>query len=362
VNDAAVDHAIAVLERHRATGRPLGSPLLGTGVVDELEHALRQRLRVPHVVAVSSGTAAMEAALWALGIGPGDEVIQAAYDWPATAETVRRLGADPVLVDVGISGHIDVDAVAAAIGTRTAAVVATHLDGLPANVPALRSLCDRAGVALVEDAAQALGATVDGRPVGSWGDVAVLSFSPGKPVDAGGGGAVATSRRDLFDGVLVAGQHPARLLREGLVGARCPGSNHRIDAVTALLALDGLSRLDQWLAAQEVAAANLAASVASLSPEGQAPRLGAGVTAAWYRWRLVLPTDPATALALVQRLALGGIEARPPDPSFHLVPDDARWPGAGRVGSCSVLLRQVQPGAPAAQLERAPMAPISAVH
>ena len=145
-------------------------------------------------VAVSNGTTALELALWALGVGPGDEVITTAWTFWATAEAVLRLGATPVFVDVRDDDWtIDPKRVAAAITPRTKAILPVHIFGHPADIPALLD-----GVPVIEDAAQAHGGSYHGRPVGSDAAAATFSFYPGKNLGAyGDAGAVITNEREL---------------------------------------------------------------------------------------------------------------------------------------------------------------------
>lgn len=145
-------------------------------------------------MAVANGTDAIELALRAHDIGPGDEVITVSHTAVATVAAIEAAGAKPVLVDVDASTYcIDPAAVAAAIGPRTAAILPVHLYGHPAPMPALRALAERHHLLLVEDAAQALGARLDGVPAGALADAAAISFYPTKTLGAfGDAGAVIT--------------------------------------------------------------------------------------------------------------------------------------------------------------------------
>ncbi len=162
-----------------------------------LSHRLIELHGLRHVHLCGSGTAAVELALRGLKIGPGDEVLLAAYDFKANFVNVLSVGATPVLVDVGIDWQLDVPQVAAGLSPRTRAVIATHLHGEQVDMPPLRQLADQHGFAIVEDACQAHGAHVAGKPSGAWGDVGVTSFGGSKLVTAGRGGAVLTDRDDV---------------------------------------------------------------------------------------------------------------------------------------------------------------------
>ena len=157
----------------------------------------------PHCIGVASGTSALHLALAAAGVGPGDEVVVPAHTFVATALGVLHAGATPVLCDVEErTGLIDPTAAAAAIGPRTAAIVGVHLYGQPCAMIELRALADRHGLFLLEDAAQAHGATLRGRRAGGLGDAAAFSFYPSKNLGAlGDGGAVTTADAALAERV-----------------------------------------------------------------------------------------------------------------------------------------------------------------
>jgi dTDP-4-amino-4,6-dideoxygalactose transaminase len=147
---------------------------------------------------------AVELALRGLKVAAGDEVILAAYDFPGNFRAIEAIGARPVLVDLAPGGwSIDVEQVAPAISGRTKAVIASHLHGSLADMPRLVEIATAKGVGLVEDACQAPGAVVAGRPAGSWGDCGVFSFGGSKLLTAGRGGAVVTNRAEVLQRVKV---------------------------------------------------------------------------------------------------------------------------------------------------------------
>lgn len=161
---------------------------------DRLEKLLAERHNVEHVRLTASGTAAVEYALRGVGVGPGDEVVLAAWDFKANFVDVVALGAKPVLVDIrDDDAQMDVAQVEAAITNQTRAVLASHLHGCAVDMIALRGVCDEHGIALVEDVCQMPLAEVDGRVAGTWGDAGVLSFGGSKTLSAGRGGAVVTN-------------------------------------------------------------------------------------------------------------------------------------------------------------------------
>ncbi|MBW7996908.1 MAG: DegT/DnrJ/EryC1/StrS family aminotransferase [Candidatus Glassbacteria bacterium] len=179
--------------------RTLGGLFLTTGKEVELfENELAGFLALPHAVGVTSCTAAIQLALTGLGVGPGDEVITTPLSFAATALAVIQAGATPVFADVEAgSGNLDPGQAELAITGRTRAILPVHLGGLLCDMKTLRSLADKHGLALVEDAAHALEAERDGVRVGELGDAACFSFYPTKSITSGEGGAVATRHPEL---------------------------------------------------------------------------------------------------------------------------------------------------------------------
>lgn len=154
-----------------------------------LEEALKQHLQQPHVFTVSSGTMATEIGLKALGVSTGDEVIMGSYDYEPTFLTVLAIGAKPVLIDASPdSPTVSIPAVANAISPRTKAIIASHLHGGMVDIASLKQVAGN--VPILEDSAQATGGIVTGKPAGSFGDAAIVSFGGSKLLSAGRGGAV----------------------------------------------------------------------------------------------------------------------------------------------------------------------------
>lgn len=231
---------LAAFERVLDSGRFLSGP-----EVAAFEALLGDYVGTEHAIAVGSGTAALTLALLAAGIGAGDEVILPANTFFATAEAIVSTGATPVLADVDpVSASIDSGSVAAAISVRTAAVIAVHLYGHPVDTDHLRSVTAANDLFLLEDAAQAMGASSGGRRAGSLGDAAAFSFFPTKLLGAlGEGGAVTTDDGQVADRV--------RLLRSHGEGPKhvhqVMGFNERMDEVQAALLTVKLTHLDEDL-------------------------------------------------------------------------------------------------------------------
>ncbi len=221
----------------------------------EFESALAQHVGTPHAIAVSSGSAALHLACLAAGIGPGDEVIVPAFTFVASATAARYVGATPVLCDIGgpHDFNLDLDDVRRRITPRTRAIVAVHFCGYPADVLALRELCDERGLVLIEDCAQAICARVDdeGRQVGTVGDLAAFSFFSKKQLCVGEGGMVTTADEGLAERVrllrshaMTSGTWDRHSGRTDTYDVLELGFNYRLDEPRAALGLSRLARLD----------------------------------------------------------------------------------------------------------------------
>jgi len=164
------------------------------GLVTKLEAELAAYHDVPHVITTASGTIAVELALRAAGVGPGDEVIEAAYDYSGNFLTIHALSALPVLVDIDPkTGNMDPGRLAQAVSPATKAILVSHLHGGLVPMRQVMELARARGIAVIEDAAQCPGAMVEGRRAGTWGDAGVLSFGGSKLLTAGRGGAILTA-------------------------------------------------------------------------------------------------------------------------------------------------------------------------
>jgi dTDP-4-amino-4,6-dideoxygalactose transaminase len=230
-------------ERQRVLEVLASGILVADRMVREFEEAFAAYIGVPHAVATSSGTTALQVALEALGIGAGDRVITTPFTFAATSHAILHAGARPVFADVDPqSGNLDAAAVDEAVRREGAkAVLAVHLYGLPADLDALGEVVARHGLLLIEDCAQAHGATYRGRKVGSFGDAAVFSFYPTKNMTTGEGGMVLTRDAEVA--------RRARLLvdprAEDEYVYSVIGYNFRLTDVAAAMGLPQLRRLDR---------------------------------------------------------------------------------------------------------------------
>jgi hypothetical protein len=219
--------------------RPTSS-VFGSGAIAAAEAAFSEPYRERPALLLPSATYALRIGLQALGVRPGDEVLCGAVDWPAGLAAAVSLGARPVGVAMDPQ-TLTLDPVAAAKArtSRTRAVIACHLHGICADIPALRTLLP--GVAIVEDAAQAFGCTLDGYPAGSLGDVAVLSLGPGKQIDAGEGGVLICGDTATHEAAVGLACHPLRHLMTGIPGTDPTSLSLRPHPMTAVLALHALA-------------------------------------------------------------------------------------------------------------------------
>lgn len=161
--------------------------------ISAFEQEFADYCQVPWAVGLASGTCALHLVLRGLGLNEGDEVITVPNSFIATASTISLAGARPVFVDIRSDGNIDPDRIEAAITPRTKAIVPVHLTGRPARMPEILEIAKRRGLFVLEDAAQAVGASLNGRRVGSWGDAACFSLHPLKNLHAFGDGGIMTS-------------------------------------------------------------------------------------------------------------------------------------------------------------------------
>lgn len=231
-----------------------------------LEQELAAYTQCRHAVACASGSDALLLALMALGIRPGDEVLLPSFTFFATAGAVARLGAVPVFVDIEpASFGMDPARATEAITPATRAMIPVHLYGQCCALEPLLTVAAGRGLAVIEDAAQALGAEYEGRPAGAWGDVGCYSFYPTKNLGgAGDGGMLCTRRDDLADRLHILRVHGMRqrYYHETL------GINSRLDTLQAAVLRVKLAHLEAWIAARRQAAARYTALLEPLECEG----------------------------------------------------------------------------------------------
>lgn len=256
-----------------------GQYILGPEVA-ELEEKLAAYCGAKHCIAVANGTDALQIALMALGVGPGDEVITPGFSYIATAEAALLLGAKVVYVDIDpASYNLDPGHLAAAISPRTKAIIPVSLYGQCADFDTINAIADRHGVPVIEDAAQSFGASTDGRKSGNLSTIACTSFFPSKPLGCyGDGGAVFTSDDDLA----VAIRQIARHGQERRYYHTRLGVNSRLDTLQAAILLPKLAILDDEIAARQRVAGTYIGRLHNL-PVGL-PRVADGNVSAWAQF------------------------------------------------------------------------------
>ncbi len=259
------------------------------------EAELAARVGVEFAVGVSSGTDALVLALRAVGVMPGDEVVTSAFTYFATVEAILMAGARPVFADIEKNGFgVDPSRVEAALGPRTRAILPVHLFGRCADMPALESLARARGIAIVEDAAQAIGAARAGRRAGAWGDAGCFSFYPSKNLGGvGDGGCVTTDDPELADRVRLYRSHGCT--QDG--SHQVLGTTARLDALQAAALCAKLPYLEGWTQARARNARVYAEAFAGCEAV-VIPGAGADETPVWNHYTIRCRRAPAVRAAL----------------------------------------------------------------
>jgi len=293
----------------------------------QFEELFARRHEVAHALATTSCTAALHLATTALGLGPGDEVVVPAFTWVTSAHAAEYVGARAVLADIDLrTFNLDPRALAAAITPRTKAVVVVHLFGLSACLDEILAIARRHSLAVIEDAACAVGTTYRGKPVGGFGDVGCFSFHPRKIITTGEGGMVTTNDERLAESV-------ACLRNHGASGHPGPGSspqkpyamgafdrlgfNLRLSDIQAAVGVAQMAKLDRLLAERRQIASRYTALIGQL-PAIATPHVpdGCGHTYQSYVIRVV-EGGHARRNAVMDRLAEQGIQTRPGTHAVH---------------------------------------------
>ncbi len=319
-----VDAAVArVLERQQFINGP---------ETTAFEQEFAAYCGIEHAVALSSGTAALELLLAALGIGPGDEVVTVSFTFFATVEAIAHVGATPVLVDVDPGDFLlDPSRIADAVTPRTKAIMPVHLYGQPADVAAIAAAAP--GIPIVEDAAQAHGARYHGRPVGTDAVAATFSFFPGKNLGAyGDAGAIVTHDADLAARLRSLRDHG----RSGKYEHRSIGTNARIAELQAAVLRAKLVHLPAWTEERR----RLARAYETLLPGVRVQRINAWAEPARHLFVIATPERDRIARELAEQGIASGVHYPIP---CHLQPAAASmdWRAAGGLAASEEAAAQV---------------------
>ncbi len=285
-------------EERAAIARVLDSGILVQGPeVAALEEEWARAVGAERAVATSSGSTALHLALLAHGVGPGDEVITTPFTFVATASAILQVGATPVFVDVSPDTfNLDPERVADAVTSRTRAILPVHIFGHPCDLPAIDEVARARNLIVIEDAAQAMGATIDGRPVGSSRATVCFSLYATKNVMSGEGGMITTSDPQVEEACRRLRSH-GRLKKEEPTGL---GFNFRLGELGAALGRAQLARLPEMQRRRRINASTLADRLADVVTT---PVTRPGVEHAWHQFTVRVPSDRD---GLAARLAAEG--------------------------------------------------------
>ena len=285
--------------------------------IDRFEEAFAEVVGAPYAAAVSSGTAGLHLLCITAGVGPGDEVVTSPYSFVASANCAMYEGATPVFADVDRRTlNLDPAAVEAAITERTRAVVAVDIYGYPCELDELRAICDRHGLALIQDACEALGARYKGATLGSQGPSAVFAFYPNKQMTTGEGGIVTTHSEEEWR-LVRSLRNQGRADTGGWLEHARLGFNYRMDDVRAAIGVGQLEKLDEILEARANVASRYAALLLGIDGLELPCPDDADHERSWFVYVVALPQD-ADREAVIASLDARGIQTARYLPCIHL--------------------------------------------
>lgn len=309
INEADVQAVVDVLRSsHLALGPRLAA----------FERAIADYVGVRHAVAVNSGTSALHLAVRALDIKDGDEVITSPFSFVASANCMLFERAVPRFVDIDpVTLNMDIEKAAAAVNARTRAILPVHVFGLPCDMDAVMALARGRGMAVIEDACEAIGARYKGRKAGSFGDVAAFAFYPNKQMTTGEGGVLATNDARIAD-MAVSMRNQGRGAGGAWLEHERLGYNYRLDEMSAALGLSQLARIEGILARR----AEVAAWYGEALSGARGARALASVPGSARSWFVYVVTlDPGIERGgVMARLNAEGVQCRAYFPPIHLQP------------------------------------------
>jgi perosamine synthetase len=289
--------------------------------LDAFETAMADRCGTEHAVAVSSGTAALHCIVAALDLSPGAEVLTTPFSFVASSNVLLYEDLRPRFVDIDPSTYtLDVDRAADAFTPQTEAILAVDVFGVPADWSALTALAEAHDLRLIDDACEAIGASVDGHPIGRWGDAAGFGFYPNKQMTTGEGGCITTDDGELARrcrALRNQGRAPDGRMRHDRLGY-----NYRLDEMSAALGFAQLDRLDALLGRRAAVAEMYQDALAPLSDDVARPGVPPDGARSWFVYvvRLRDHFAPTARDQLMARLQENGIGCAPYFPAIHLQP------------------------------------------
>jgi dTDP-4-amino-4,6-dideoxygalactose transaminase len=301
VGDEEIKAVTEVLKSGVLTGRVRSGPW-----VKKLEDGFSKFVKAKYAFGINSGTSALHLSLMAAGVGPGHEVVVPSFTFISTAEVVALVGAKPIFVDINpMTYNIDPEKIERAITKRTKAIIPVDLYGLPADMKPIREIADRHGLIIVEDAAQAHGATYLDKPVGSFADIACWSFYASKNMTTGEGGMVTTNKEEYADKVPYVRAHGEK---EEYFSSML-GHNFRMPEMEGAVGYVQLQKLPKFLEARRRHATQLTKALESIE-RLQLPEEPQGSKHSWYLYTVRLnDASGAERDATVQKLRQKNIGA-----------------------------------------------------
>jgi perosamine synthetase len=287
--------------------------------IDRFEELIAERVGAPYAAAVSSATAGLHLLVRTAGIRPGDEVITSPLSFAASANCFLYEGATPVFADVDpATWNLDPDAVEAAITERTKGLVAVDMFGYPCELEPMMELCERRGIALIQDSAEALGAEYNGAPVGSHGPPCVFGFYPNKQLATGEGGVVTTHSEEQWELLRSLRNQGRSYQGGGWFNHVRLGFNYRWTDLQAAVGIAQLEKLDRMLELRSAAAARYAELLAAVDGVGLMPADDAHHRRSWFVYVVAVAPEIDRARVMVE-LRERGVDVAEYVPCVHLL-------------------------------------------
>lgn len=306
-------------EERELVNRVLDSGVLSLGpLVENFEQMIADYLEVDHAIGVSSGTAGLHLAVRALGIGEGDEVITTPFSFVASSNCILYERARPVFADIEPDTlNIDPAHVESLVTLKTRAILPVHVFGHPADMDALSDIAERHGLAVIEDACEAIGSLCNGKKAGSMGDAGVFAFYPNKQITTGEGGVIATNNRALAD-LCRSMRNQGRSMADLWLHHARLGYNYRLDELSAALGVAQMKRIDEILAQREAVARTYHAKLGSLKGV-ILPGVRPEVRMSWFVYVIRLEQG-INRDRVMYYLRDNGVDCRPYFTPIHLQP------------------------------------------